>query len=115
MAGNMISVDMGIPKPFDRGLYSLDGFASLDDSNSKIIMEDGIPVKEMFSTQIMIGDNKIYSNNTIGDMLSIMSSQVQANNLEAFKKYGPFKGLYLTIKRIIKCNPYHEGGYDPVP
>ena len=31
--------------------------------------------------------NKIYSNNTIGDMLSIMSSQVQANNLEAFKKY----------------------------
>lgn len=35
--------------------------------------------------------------------------------LEAFKKHGPFKGLYLTIKRIIKCNPYHEGGYDPVP
>ena len=31
--------------------------------------------------------NKIYSNNTIGDMLSLMSSQVQANNLEAFKKY----------------------------
>ena len=35
--------------------------------------------------------------------------------LEAFKKYGAYKGLYLTIKRIIKCNPYHEGGYDPVP
>lgn len=31
--------------------------------------------------------NKIYSNNTIGDMLSLMSSQVQSNNLEAFKKY----------------------------
>ena len=31
--------------------------------------------------------NKIYSNDTIGDVLSIMSSQVQANNLEAFKKY----------------------------
>ena len=31
--------------------------------------------------------NKIYSNNTIGDILSLMSSQVQANNLEAFKKY----------------------------
>lgn len=30
---------------------------------------------------------KIYSNDTIGDMLSIMSSQVQANNLEEFKKY----------------------------
>ena len=35
--------------------------------------------------------------------------------LEAFKKYGAYKGLYLTIKRIIKCNPDHEGGYDPVP
>ena len=31
--------------------------------------------------------NKIYSNDTIGDVLSIMSSQVQANNLEAFKDY----------------------------
>lgn len=35
--------------------------------------------------------------------------------LEAIKKYGPVKGLYLSIKRILKCNPYHEGGYDPVP
>lgn len=39
--GNMISVDMGIPKNLEKGLYSLDGFASFDDSNSKIIMEDG--------------------------------------------------------------------------
>ncbi len=35
--------------------------------------------------------------------------------LEAIKKYGPFKGLILSIKRILKCNPFHEGGYDPVP
>lgn len=35
--------------------------------------------------------------------------------LEAIKKYGPGKGLFLSIKRILKCNPYHEGGYDPVP
>jgi len=35
--------------------------------------------------------------------------------LEAIQKHGPIKGLYLSIKRIIKCNPYHEGGYDPVP
>lgn len=39
--GNMISVDMGIPKNLENGLYSLDGFASFDDSKSKIIMEDG--------------------------------------------------------------------------
>ena len=41
MGGNMISVDMGIPKPYDKGLYSLDGFCSIDDSKSKILMEDG--------------------------------------------------------------------------
>ncbi|MCQ2583137.1 MAG: membrane protein insertion efficiency factor YidD [Treponema sp.] len=35
--------------------------------------------------------------------------------LEAIKKYGPIKGLYLSIRRILKCNPFHEGGYDPVP
>ncbi|MCI5667034.1 MAG: membrane protein insertion efficiency factor YidD [Spirochaetia bacterium] len=35
--------------------------------------------------------------------------------LEAIKKYGPIKGLFLSIKRILKCNPFHEGGYDPVP
>ncbi len=35
--------------------------------------------------------------------------------LEAIQKYGPGKGLLLSIKRILKCNPFHEGGYDPVP
>ncbi|MCR4626304.1 MAG: membrane protein insertion efficiency factor YidD [Treponema sp.] len=35
--------------------------------------------------------------------------------LEALKKYGPIKGIYLSIKRILKCNPFHKGGYDPVP
>lgn len=41
LLGNMISVDMGLPKPLDKGLYSLDGFVSFDDSNTKIIMDDG--------------------------------------------------------------------------
>ena len=41
LLGNMISVDMGIPKPLDKGLYSLDGFASFDDSVTKVIMDDG--------------------------------------------------------------------------
>lgn len=35
--------------------------------------------------------------------------------LEAVQKYGPFKGSYLAIKRILKCHPYHKGGYDPLP
>lgn len=35
--------------------------------------------------------------------------------IEALKKHGTIKGLILTIKRIIKCNPWGTYGYDPVP
>jgi len=35
--------------------------------------------------------------------------------LEAFRKYGPFKGFWLTFKRILRCNPWGGSGYDPVP
>jgi hypothetical protein len=35
--------------------------------------------------------------------------------LESLKKHGPVKGLYLSTKRILKCNPFFSGGYDPVP
>jgi putative membrane protein insertion efficiency factor len=35
--------------------------------------------------------------------------------IEALKKYGPFKGGYLTIKRILSCNPWGGHGHDPVP
>jgi hypothetical protein len=35
--------------------------------------------------------------------------------LEAFQKHGFFIGIWLTLKRIGKCHPWNEGGYDPVP
>ena len=35
--------------------------------------------------------------------------------IEALEKYGALKGSYLTIKRLIRCNPWSKGGYDPVP
>lgn len=35
--------------------------------------------------------------------------------LEAFRKYGPFKGFYLSLKRILRCHPWGGSGYDPVP
>lgn len=35
--------------------------------------------------------------------------------LEAIQTHGAFKGLYLAIKRISKCHPFHTGGHDPVP
>ena len=35
--------------------------------------------------------------------------------VEAIKKYGPFKGGWLTIKRIARCHPWGTHGYDPLP
>ena len=35
--------------------------------------------------------------------------------LEAFQKYGIFKGFWLTVKRISRCHPWGGSGYDPVP
>ncbi len=35
--------------------------------------------------------------------------------MEAIQKYGPFKGLYLAVRRILKCHPWGGSGYDPVP
>ena len=31
----------------------------------------------------------------------------------ALEKYGPLKGLWWTIRRVGRCHPWHEGGYDP--
>lgn len=38
-----------------------------------------------------------------------------AYTIEALKKHGPIKGLWLSIKRIVSCNPWGGHGHDPVP
>ena len=35
--------------------------------------------------------------------------------IQAYEKYGFLKGTLLTLWRIIRCNPFSRGGYDPVP
>lgn len=35
--------------------------------------------------------------------------------IEAVKKHGPLKGMWLAIKRILRCHPWGGQGYDPVP
>lgn len=33
---------------------------------------------------------------------------------QAVTKYGAIKGVYLSVKRVLKCHPFHKGGYDPL-
>jgi len=35
--------------------------------------------------------------------------------MEAIEKYGALKGSFMALKRILRCNPFFPGGYDPVP
>ena len=35
--------------------------------------------------------------------------------LEALEKYGAIKGSWLAFRRILRCHPFHKGGYDPGP
>ena len=34
---------------------------------------------------------------------------------EAVEKYGVCRGLFLALKRLLRCHPLHSGGYDPLP
>lgn len=35
--------------------------------------------------------------------------------MQAIEKYGSLKGGYLALRRLFKCHPFNDGGYDPVP
>jgi uncharacterized protein len=34
--------------------------------------------------------------------------------MEAVEKYGPARGIWMGLRRLVKCHPFHEGGFDPV-
>ena len=70
-----------------------------------------------FLEYIFIGIIKLYQY-TISPLLMPScryTPSCSAYGVEAIKKHGPFKGGWLTIKRVLSCNPWGGNGYDPVP
>ena len=65
---------------------------------------------------ILISLIKLYQKMPISSHLSCSFTPTCSNyGIEAIEKYGSFKGNILTIKRLIRCNPFTKPGYDPVP
>jgi putative membrane protein insertion efficiency factor len=68
-------------------------------------------------TQLAVGLIKLYQNTVSKVLPSVCRFQPTCSQytLEAIKKYGFARGSWLAAKRIVRCNPFSEGGYDPVP
>ncbi|MDH4067818.1 MAG: membrane protein insertion efficiency factor YidD [Dehalococcoidia bacterium] len=68
-------------------------------------------------TRLALGVIRLYQNTASRVLPHACRFQPTCSNytLEAIKKYGFARGSWMGAKRIIRCNPFSEGGYDPVP
>ena len=72
--------------------------------------------KENLAQKIILGLIKIYQKfSKLTPPTCRFYPTCSAYTYQAIQKYGVIKGGFLGVKRILKCHPYHKGGYDPVP
>jgi putative membrane protein insertion efficiency factor len=67
--------------------------------------------------QLALGLIKLYQKTISKVLPSVCRFQPTCSQyaFEAIKRYGVARGGWLATKRIVRCNPFTEGGYDPVP
>jgi hypothetical protein len=58
---------------------------------------------------------KYLSPGNYGIKICIFEPSCSRYTMEAIEKHGVFKGLFLGSYRIMRCNPFSKGGFDPVP
>jgi putative membrane protein insertion efficiency factor len=68
-------------------------------------------------TQLALGLIKLYQNTVSKVLPPVCRFQPTCSHyaVEAIKRHGFARGSWLAAKRIARCNPFSEGGYDPVP
>ncbi|HJX69065.1 MAG TPA: membrane protein insertion efficiency factor YidD [Dehalococcoidia bacterium] len=68
-------------------------------------------------TWLALGLIRLYQNTLSSVLPSVCRFQPSCSHyaVEAIKKCGLVRGSWLAAKRIVRCNPFSEGGYDPVP
>lgn len=73
-------------------------------------------IREFFSKLliIMVRGYQIFISPLLGNHCRFTPT-CSAYFIEAVEKYGPMKGAWLGIRRILRCHPGNPGGYDPVP
>ncbi len=70
-----------------------------------------------FGTKILIGILRVYQiiiSPLLGPRCRFVPT-CSCYGIEALKNHGLLKGGWLTLKRVLKCHPLNEGGFDPVP
>jgi putative membrane protein insertion efficiency factor len=68
-------------------------------------------------TQLAMGLIKLYQNTVSKVLPPVCRFQPTCSQyaFEAIKRHGFARGSWLAAKRIARCNPFSEGGYDPIP
>ncbi len=68
-------------------------------------------------TQLALGLIKLYQNTVSKVIPNVCRFQPSCSHyaFEAIKRHGFARGSWLAAKRLGRCNPFSEGGYDPVP